>query len=125
MKQFKIYENEYTKEIYAVKQGFTWLGFIFPVLWSLFKRHWVLAGVSFVVTLIGLGLMSWGEEIYSDFLVILGAIIGTFAASLFVGFKGNDLLGDMYMNGGCSFKETVIVASPVHAITIYMSNKNK
>ncbi|WP_386689179.1 DUF2628 domain-containing protein [Lonepinella sp. MS14437] len=127
MKQFKIYENEYTKEICLIPQGFTWLGFFFPFIWSLLKKHYLLAisvlGISFIGGLIVEYLLV--NITYSQELGLFGFLLVNLGVSIFVGMNGNNLLEKLYANKGYSLKETVLAANQAHAIATYISNKNK
>lgn len=72
-------------KIVFVKEGFAWFAFLFPLLWLLYHRMWlVLAG--FALAFVALGLLAsltdwpqWAEALAS------------FGINLLAGFEGNNL----------------------------------
>lgn len=85
MKKFYIYENKVINHVEAVKDGFSWPGFLFTLIWLVYKRMWTLVGAyALVITMIvlaGLSLPKGGSELLSNIFGI--------AASVWLGLKGN------------------------------------
>ncbi len=73
------------EKIVFVKEGFAWLALVFPLVWLLYHRLWiVLAGFVVIVALLEVGVMSLGlnEAV---------AVAATFALSGLFALQANDL----------------------------------
>lgn len=72
-------------DVIFVKEGFSWTAFVFTLLWALWHRMWIVAAIVFSATAAiaalasGLGLGN------------LPLNLASIAASLILGFEGNDL----------------------------------
>ena len=63
MKKYKIFVNPQGSSE-AVKQGWSWPGFFFNIIWALIKRMWVL-GVVLMMLTFALGFMEGTIELSS------------------------------------------------------------
>ena len=73
------------ESILFVKEGFAWMAFLFPLLWLIYHRMWiVLAGFVAILALLEVGVVSLelAEEI---------AVVTTFAMSGLFALQANDL----------------------------------
>lgn len=73
------------EKIVFIKEGFAWLALVFPLVWLLYHRLWiVLAGFVVIITLLEVGVMSLGlnEAV---------AVFTTLALSAIFALQANDL----------------------------------
>ena len=78
MKQFDLYQHP-SKELQAVKVGFSWPGFFFPFIWAFVKGLWVH----------GFWLLAALITISAAIAAPVGNIV-MLALNIFVGFRAND-----------------------------------
>ncbi|OWV86016.1 hypothetical protein ATY78_24245 [Rhizobium sp. R635] len=71
-------------ETRAIRDGFTWLGFLFPWIWLLAHRLWLPAGVAFLAQAVGGALMD------EPGLGLAGAAIAL-GVNVLVGLEGQNL----------------------------------
>ena len=93
MAQFNVYKRDRDSlepEYIAVKEGFSFPGFFFSVIWAFMKKLWkfgfILIGVILVYAIITTIL--FGEQTGDNISKLLG-----FALAVYVGYKGNDIYG--------------------------------
>ena len=73
------------RDLVFVKEGFSWPAFLFSMLWALWHRLWLVAGVFLVVQLaLGLVLAIWAPDPVSAGAVSTGA-------ALILAYAANDL----------------------------------
>jgi len=118
MKQFKVYMNP-LGSYEAVKQGWSWPGFFFGIIWALFKKMWVLA-VSILGAFFILGLIS--VAVGGDLEKGIDAItsIGSIVLSIVFGVNGNNWREKNLTSRGFDFKDTVSAANSEGAIALYV-----
>jgi len=112
MRQYSILQNE-TGTIKAIKQGFTWPGWIFTWMWFLVKKLYIHA-IGFLVLNILVGLFTSGYD--------WGYLVGQFLIMEIVGFKGNKFLEDKLMENGFDYVDTVSAKNTKTAISKHIEN---
>ena len=118
MKQFKVYMNP-LGSYEAVKQGWSWPGFFFGIVWALFKKMWALGfgilGAFFILGLIG-GAVGGDLEKGIDAITSIGGIV----LSIVFGVNGNNWREKNLISRGFDFKDTVSAANSEGAIALYV-----
>lgn len=117
MKQFNVYQNPLGKYI-AVKQGWSWPGFFFAAIWALVKQMWMIAGITFVLSLAFIFITANLGDNVSD---IISRVINLICALLF-GYQGNKFYESNLISRGFELKETVIAANNDGAIAMHINN---
>lgn len=87
MKEFHIYEHKFFGRIEAVKNGFSWPGFLFTIWWLAYKRMWaefalylaVIILMPFVINAVGMPIES---------VAVFNTIFGV-SLSIALGLYGN------------------------------------
>jgi len=103
MRTFAVYHHP--REGYeAVKQGFSWPGFWFPVIWPFLKKLYTTA----IALLIGLFLL---RILPSEAQLTVFAVLAVLV-SLIVGFKGNEWRATSLRGRGYRLAETLQAESP-------------
>lgn len=72
-------------DLILVKEGFSWPAFVFGIVWALWNRLWIVAGVFLVAELalgFGLKLIGMGAEVQA---------LASVGLALVIGFVANDL----------------------------------
>ncbi len=91
------------RDLVLVKEGFSWPAFFFSVLWALWHRLWLVAGLFFLVQVaVSLVLAVWKPDPVSASAVSVGA-------ALIVAYVANDLR--RWTLGRRGFVETAVVAA--------------
>ena len=111
MKNFKIYYHDAYK-CEAVKDGWSWPAFFFHWIWSFVKGLNALGFTIIGISLV-LGFVSVFDE--SGGLTILTTLIG-FGINFWLGSEGNNKRGEMLVEKGYIYQETVLASSPEIAI---------
>ena len=126
MKAYKIYVNpQGTGE--AVKQGWSWPGFFFNIIWALIKKMWVLGGV-LIFIFIGLGVIegtievSSGKDAASGLNVITSIL--NIVVSVIFGVNGNKWREKNLLSRGYDYQDTVDAQNPEAAIASWFKNSN-
>lgn len=110
MKQYKIYRND-EGEIEAVKRGWSWPAFFFTWMWALFKRLWLVAGVT-LAAFIPVALL------FSDFAALANL------ASLFIfGLYGNAWREKNLAGRGFQHVGDISAAKPAAAIELFLARR--
>ena len=124
MKTYKIYVNpQGTSE--AVKQGWSWPGFFFNIIWALIKKMWLLGGVLLFV-FIGLGIVegtievSSGKEAASGLNVITSIL--NIVVSVVFGVNGNKWREKNLLSRGYEYQDTVDAQNPEAAIASWFKD---
>ena len=124
MKTYKIFVNpQGTGE--AVKQGWSWPGFFFNIIWALIKKMWVLGGVLLFI-FIGLGVVegtvevSSGKEAASGLNVITSIL--NIVVSVVFGVNGNKWREKNLLSRGYEYQDTVEAQNPEAAIASWFKN---
>lgn len=90
------------RDLVLVKEGFSWMAFLFTVIWALVHRMWWVAmGVFALFVLIGSALVALGVGETTDGLITLALMVG-------VGMVGNDLR--RWTLARADFQEVAIVS---------------
>jgi hypothetical protein len=118
MKTFNIYQHP-TLGIEAVKQGFSWPGFLFGAIWMLVKKLWMLAALWFALG-VALELVDMVAKSSTDegaALLVQGLLlVGYLALMLVPGFKGNAWREAGLRRRGFVLKQTVQAETPDAAL---------
>jgi len=124
MKTYKIYVNpQGTGE--AIKQGWSWPGFFFNIIWALIKKMWLLGGVLLFVS-IGLGIVegtievSSGKEAASGLNVITSIL--NIVVSVVFGVNGNKWREKNLLSRGYEYQDTVDAQNPEAAIASWFKD---
>ena len=124
MKTYKIYVNpQGTGE--AVKQGWSWPGFFFNIIWALIKKMWLLGGV-LIFIFIGLGVIegtievSSGKDAASGLNVITSIL--NIVVSVIFGVNGNKWREKNLLSRGYDYQDTVDAQNPEAAIASWFKN---
>ena len=118
IKTYKVYRHP-VQGYQAVKDGFSWPGFLFTGVWLLYKRLWWHAAAFFLLAVL-LVLIESGfdkEENTAGIFLTLWVQIGIY---IFVGFKGNEWQATNLLNRGYQLMDTVQAESPDAAIAKIM-----
>ena len=118
MKQFKVYENELTKQLEAVKQGWSWPAFFFGWIWAFWDKNWKIGGIFLVIWLLTLGLSPSGNEI----LAIISLVI-SIAVWIILGMKGNEFRETNLIQRGFVYRDIIVAVSKAAATTHYLTKK--
>lgn len=132
MKQFKIYENEVTKQVEAVKVGWCWPAFFFGFIYALVKKSWALAGIMFVVGLVlqfvlafvlAFIVLSINSDVNPESLEFglrfwSNILVGIIWGLKFNAFYENSLVKQMF-----KLKETLPAGNANMAVMTYMNKK--
>ncbi|QEY25047.1 DUF2628 domain-containing protein [Neisseria animalis] len=127
MKQYKIYENEATKKIEAVKIGWSWPGFFFGLIWALVKKLWAVAIGLLVLQIINLLLSAMLEAGDNDVLIIISSIfflLTSIVIPIIIGVQGNSWREKKLISRGFVYKDVINAGTPEGALSFYMM-KNK
>jgi hypothetical protein len=109
----------------AVKQGWSWPGFFFNIIWALIKKMWVLGGVLLFVS-IAIGVVegtieaSSGKEAASG-LNVLTSILNIVVSVVF-GVNGNKWREKNLLSRGYEYQDTVEAQNPEAAIASWFKN---
>jgi hypothetical protein len=126
MKTYKIYSNPQGK-IDAVKQGWSWPGFFFNIIWALIKKMWGL-GIGLLVLFFVLGLIEGAIEVSSgnEAALVMNAIspILTLIIAIVFGVNGNKWREKRLISRGFDYKNTVNADNPEAAIALWMKESN-
>jgi hypothetical protein len=118
MKTYKIFVNpQGTGE--AVKQGWSWPGFFFNIIWALIKKMWVL-GVVLVIVFFALGFIEVSIEVSSGKEAAAGisaitSILNLIMAVIF-GVNGNKWREKSLLSRGFDYQDTVDAQNPEAAM---------
>jgi len=127
MKTYKIYSNPQGNND-AVKQGWSWPGFFFNIIWALVKKMWVL-GIGLLVLFFILGAIEGAIEVSSGKEAALGmsaltSIINLVVAIVF-GVNGNKWREKRLLSLGYDYKDTVNADNPEAGIATWMKERGK
>jgi hypothetical protein len=118
MKQYKVFEYP-TGKLEAVKQGWSWPGFFFNMMWAFWKNIWALGGILFAVyfTLGCFGVVSEGNtETVIKVIIFFAYLI----FSILLGGIGNFRREKNLQGRGYTFRATTIAANPEGATALYI-----
>ena len=120
MKHYKIFEHP-AGNIAAVKLGWSWPAFCFPVIWALFKKMWRLGG--YVFAFLFLGVLSLDEALYESAVLDIMVVIEIVLRVIF-GLNGNSWHEKNLQARGYDYKETQTAANPERATALYLKHKS-
>ena len=111
MTQYKIFKNP-LGQMEAIKQGWSWPGFVFGPIWALFKKMWAL----------GIGTLVGGIILISILEAILGNIGNGLGAGISVMFG---MYGNKWREGNLKYRgydevSTIIGSNPEGAVATYL-----
>lgn len=129
MKNYKIFKHQ-DGRIEAVKQGWSWPGFFFGIIWALIKKLWGLVGI-LVVVMVVFGVVDFtmapNPNDYNDYYQLQEAIssynmwsmasnVISIIIAIIIGIKGNDLREKNLLSKGYVLINTIFAANPDMAI---------
>jgi hypothetical protein len=123
MMQYKVFEQPFGK-IEVVKQGWSWPGFFFTVIWALVKRMWVLGCSLFAIFYMVhfFGAVFGGEtEKMIETLLRIGSIV----LSIVFGVNGNAWRESNLQSRGYAKKTIITAANPDGATALYLREKRQ
>ena len=107
----------------AVKQGWSWPGFFFNLLWAFVKKMWVL-GSSFLAFFIILGVIEGGIEASSGVEAAAGmsaiSSIISLVVSVIFGASGNQWREKNLLSRGFEYKDTVNAENPEAGLALWV-----
>lgn len=106
MRLYSVHLRDYgrrtDRDLVLVKEGFSWMAFLFTVIWALAHRMWWVAMAVFALfVLIGSALVALGVGETTDGLITLALMVG-------LGMVGNDLR--RWTLARADFQEVAIVS---------------
>tara|TARA_B100000315_G_C14416745_1_gene513592 strand:- start:74 stop:811 length:738 start_codon:yes stop_codon:yes gene_type:complete len=113
MKTYKIFKNHFGL-MEAIKQGWSWPGFFFGVIWCFFKKLWHL-GVIIIGIILFLEFFLPEEALWLNSIFIWGSFI-------YFGTSGNQLRESKLLGLGYEFVGTSNATSPEGAIAMYQKH---
>ena len=105
------------KEPIAVKEGFNWYTLFFNLLWSVYKRVWVLALIYFVIQIFITLLPSLG--INSISIKSLGLLF-----YVLIAFHANDFYRNSLKQKGYKLVDIILAKSSSHAVYNFLKKTN-
>lgn len=119
MKTYKIFKNPIGK-YEAVKQGWSWPGFFFGIIWACVKKMWALGlglfTVFFILAIIGHIVYGQTPELDAAFNVLSCAV------SIWFGMKGNQMREEnLVKRGYIQAPEIIHAGNPEAAVAQYIS----
>ena len=122
MKTYRIFANP--KENHdAVKQGWSWPGFFFNIIWALIKKMWAL-GIGLLVLFFALGAIEGAIEVSSGKEAALGmsvfSSILNFIIVIIFGVNGNKWREKKLISRGYDYQDTVNAENPEAAIALWL-----
>jgi len=121
MQRYRIFRHP-AGGIEAVKQGWSWPGLFFTVLWAFAKRLWSLGGIAlglfFVLALVLESVLA----LEPDTLENISRVIGL-AVSLLFGLRGNIWRENNLLNRGYAHVQTVSANNPESAIAQFLQGR--
>lgn len=105
------------KETIAIKEGFNWYNLIFNLLWSLYKKIWVLAVLYLVLQGLFVSLTYFG---ISPFIVR----IITITTYIVIAFHANDFYRYSLKLKGYKVQDIVLAKSSSHAIYNFLKKSS-
>lgn len=122
MTTYKIFASPLRKHE-AVKQGWSWPGFFFNIIWALVKRMWAL-GITLSIVFFLLGWIEWAIEVQSGEEAALGmraiTIILSFIMAIVFGINGNRWREKNLLSRGFEHKDTLNADNPEAAIALWI-----
>jgi hypothetical protein len=121
MKQYKMFEHPAGK-IEAVKQGWSWPGFFFNIIWAFCKRMWALGGILFAV-FFGLGFIGGAAGGDTEQAIDVITSIANLIIAIVFGVNGNSWREKNLQGRGYEFRTTVTAANPEGATALFIKEK--
>ena len=117
MKTYNICKSP-TGAIEAVKQGWSWPGFFFPMIWAFVKG---LNGIGTAIFMAAIFLRTVSvDSKTTNTLLTLGVI----AVSIWLGVRGNELRVNRLRKKGYDLIKTVSAETPGGAVAAFMKEQN-
>ncbi len=120
MKQYKIYKHP-SGLTEAVKQGWSWPGFFFSLIWAMIKKMWAI-GVGLLVGFLFLGFLigAAGGGTGGDAIINLAALI----VNIIFGVNGNSWREKNLSSRGFEEVNRVTATNPESAIALHLKSVN-
>lgn len=124
MKTYKVFVNPQGSSE-AVKQGWSWPGFFFNIIWALVKKLWVL-GVVLMILTFALGFVEGtmevtsGKEAASEISAFTSIL--NFVIAVIFGVKGNQWREKNLLSRGYKYQDTVDAQNPEAAIASWFTD---
>lgn len=116
MKQFKIFEHPAGK-FQAVKLGWCWPAFFFPIIWALLARMWGLSGIVLGIAFFVSFVITEGTSGVSETEAFFNLVL-----SITFGIKGNEWREQNLRCRGFEAKGTILAANKEGAIALFIQN---
>lgn len=120
VKQYHVYADP-KGQYEAVKQGWSWPGFFFNLIWALVKKMWILGAVP-LVFFFTVGFIE-GASGYSNTGFDLLINVLSIGLSLVYGYMGNEWRKKNLLSRGFELVKAVSAETPEGAIADYLKNK--
>lgn len=117
MKKFYVFKHD-LKGYEAVKDGFSWPGFFFPVIWLSYRKVWLLSFVLLVVFIFTSSLVVNAHSAGTDavrFVNIVDTLVH-WGTALIIGFKGNQFVVENLIKKGYKSEGKTIANNKTEAI---------
>lgn len=129
MKNYKVFKHD-DGRIEAVKQGWSWPGFFFGIIWALIKKLWAVAGVLFAIGVVSVIISSATQPDYSSYDdsasgVDLIRYLISIGVSVTLGIKGNSFRESSLINNNFQLIGTVIAPNPDMAVAEVMNSQDE
>ena len=128
MNVFKIYANPQGSSE-AVKQGWSWPGFFFNLIWACVKRMWFL-GIGWIVVFFLLGSFEGAVERdqgkNAAMAITAFTTVLSFIVAIVFGINGNKWREKNLQERGYEYQDTVSASNPEAAVALWMKeNRSK
>ncbi len=110
---YSIYKNE-EGTIKAVKQGFTWAGWLYGWFWCFFKKMYLHGIVFFIINFIIVVFFVRGNN---------WGILLQFLLMEWIGFNGNKYLREKLSQSGFEYVDDILANNSKSAISIFMERQ--
>lgn len=122
MKKYTMFEYP-TGKIEAVKQGWSWPGFFFTIIWAFFKRMWMLGGILVFAEFVLPYLIGAKEgEFLGNLIEFILWLVNLIMPFVF-GANGNHWREQNLLRRGYECRVAVTAATAEGATALYIKNK--
>jgi len=121
MKNYKVFKHP-DGRIEAVKQGWSWPGFFFGLIWALIKKLWLVAGVLILIAIVSAiisEVASPDTYNYDSSSTILSGLFSnaiTLIVAIVIGMKGNSFRENNLISRGYEFIGNATADNPDMAL---------
>jgi len=123
MQRYRIFQHP-AGSVEAVKQGWSWPGLFFTVMWALAKRLWSLGGTALVLFFVLALVLESLLALEPTTLENVSRVIGLVVALLF-GLRGNIWRENNLLARGYTHVQTIVAANPESAIAQFLRESSQ